>query len=123
MRPRSSLIAEVEVTEETPAGARIDEVGIHGLHLMEDGRTTRVIVTEKELGPATEPTLADLAKALTEVYDTDFGVHHPRWISRFTDATRQAATYRSGRVLLAGDAAHIHAPSGGRGSGSGSRTP
>jgi len=116
---RSSLIAEVQVTEETPAGARIDEVGIHGLHLMEDGRTTRVIVTEKELGPATEPGLADLAKALTEVYDTDFGVHHPRWISRFTDATRQAATYRSGRVLLAGDAAHIHAPSGGQGIGLG----
>ena len=116
---RSSLIAEVEVTGETPLGARIDEVGIHGLHLMEDGRTTRVIVTEKELGPATEPTLADLAKALTEIYDTDFGVHHPSWISRFTDATRQAAAYRSGRVLLAGDAAHIHAPSGGQGIGLG----
>ncbi|MGM0931390.1 MAG: FAD-dependent monooxygenase [Actinomycetota bacterium] len=116
---RSSLIAEVEVTEETPAGARIDEVGIHGLHLMEDGRITRVIVTEKQLGPATEPTLADLAKALTEIYDTDFGVHNPRWISRFTDTTRQAATYRSGRVLLAGDAAHIHAPSGGQGIGLG----
>ena len=116
---RSSLIAEVEVTEETPAGMRIDEVGVHGLHLMEDGRTTRVVVTEKQLGPATEPTLADLSKALTAVYDTDFGVHTPTWISRFTDATRQAAAYRSGRVLLAGDAAHIHAPSGGQGIGLG----
>jgi 3-(3-hydroxy-phenyl)propionate hydroxylase len=116
---RSSLIAEVEVTEETPAGMRIDEVGVHGLHLMEDGRTTRVIVTERQLGPATEPTLADLGKALTEVYNTDFGVHSPIWISRFTDATRQAAAYRSGRVLLAGDAAHIHAPSGGQGIGLG----
>ena len=86
---------------------------------MEDGRTTRVIVTEKQLGPATEPTLADLGKALTEIYDTDFGVHDPTWISRFTDATRQAAAYRSGRVLLAGDAAHIHAPSGGQGIGLG----
>lgn len=116
---RSSLIAEVEVTEETPAGARINEVGIHGLHLMEDGRTTRVIVTERQLGPATEPTLADLAKALIEIYDTDFGIHNPRWISRFTDATRQASSYRSGRVLLAGDAAHVHAPSGGQGIGLG----
>lgn len=116
---RSSLIAEVEVTEETPKGMRIDEVGVHGLHLMEDGRTMRVVVTEKQLGPATEPTLADLGKALTEVYDTDFGVHTPTWISRFTDATRQAAAYRSGRVLLAGDAAHIHAPSGGQGIGLG----
>lgn len=116
---RSSLIAEVEVTEETPAGIRIDEVGIHGLHLMEDGRTTRVVVTEKEIGPAAEPTLADLGKALREVFDTDFGVRNPTWISRFTDATRQAAAYRSGRVLLAGDAAHIHAPSGGQGIGLG----
>ncbi|MDF9276240.1 FAD-dependent monooxygenase [Arthrobacter sp. EH-1B-1] len=116
---RSSLIAEVEVTEETPTAMRIDEVGVHGLHLMEDGRTTRVVVTEKHLGPATEPTLADLSTALTDIYDTDFGVHSPTWISRFTDATRQAANYRSGRVLLAGDAAHIHSPSGGQGIGLG----
>ena len=116
---RSSLIAEVEVTEETPAGMRTDEVGVHGLHLMEDGRTVRVVVTEKQLGPAAEPTLADLGRALTAVYGTDFGIRSPTWISRFTDATRQAATYRSGRVLLAGDAAHVHAPSGGQGIGLG----
>lgn len=116
---RSSLIAEVEVTGETPAGMRIDEVGVHGLSLMEDGRTTRVVVTEKRIGPATEPTLADLSRALTDIYGTDFGVHSPTWISRFTDATRQAANYRSGRVLLAGDAAHIHSPSGGQGIGLG----
>ncbi len=116
---KSSLIAEVEVTEETPAGPRIDEVGIHGLHLMEDGRTMRVVVTEKRIGPGAEPGLADLSRALTEIYGTDFGVHNPTWISRFTDATRQASTYRSGRVLLAGDAAHIHSPSGGQGIGLG----
>jgi 2-polyprenyl-6-methoxyphenol hydroxylase-like FAD-dependent oxidoreductase len=116
---RSSLIAEVEVTEETPAGMRIDEVGVHGLHLMEDGRTTRVVVTEKHIGPPTEPTLADLSKALTDIYNTDFGVHSPTWISRFTDATRQAEAYRTGRVLLAGDAAHIHSPTGGQGIGLG----
>jgi len=116
---RSGLIAEVEVAEETPAGIRLDETGIHGLHLMEDGKTVRVIVTEQQLGPATEPTLADLGQALAKVYGTDFGVHHPTWISRFTNATRQAAAYRSGRVLLAGDAAHIHHPSGGQGIGLG----
>lgn len=116
---RSSLIAEVEVTGETPAGMRIDEVGVHGLSLMEDGRTTRVVVTEKHIGPATEPTLADLSRALKDIYSTDFGVHSPTWISRFTDATRQAEAYRSGRVLLAGDAAHIHSPSGGQGIGLG----
>ncbi len=116
---RSHLIAEVEVTEETPEGIRLDATGIHGLHLMEDGRTVRVMSTEQELGPATEPTLADLGEALTVVYGTDFGVHNPTWISRFTDATRQATAYRDRRVLLAGDAAHIHHPAGGQGIGLG----
>jgi 2-polyprenyl-6-methoxyphenol hydroxylase-like FAD-dependent oxidoreductase len=116
---RSNLIAEVEVSEPTPAGVRIDETGIHGLHVLEDGRTVRVVVTEQHVGAGAEPTLADLGRALTAVFGTDFGVHSPTWISRFTDATRQAAAYRSGRVLLAGDAAHIHSPAGGQGIGLG----
>ncbi|HET6826365.1 MAG TPA: FAD-dependent monooxygenase [Amnibacterium sp.] len=116
---RSNLIAEVEVAEEPPAGMRQDESGVHGLVPMADGRTYRVITTEQRLGPATEPTLADLSAALLAVYGTDFGVHDPIWISRFTDATRQAADYRAGRVLLAGDAAHIHYPAGGQGIGLG----
>jgi 3-(3-hydroxy-phenyl)propionate hydroxylase len=86
---------------------------------MEDGRTVRVVSSESELGITTEPTLADLSDNLTAVYGTDFGVHDPTWISRFTDATRQAAAYRKGRVLLAGDAAHIHSPAGGQGIGLG----
>ena len=49
------------------------------------------------------------------MYGTDFGIHNPTWISRFTDMTRQAAAYRAGRVLLAGDAAHVHYPAGGQG--------
>jgi len=112
---RSNLIAEVEVTEETPVGPRHDAIGVHGLQPLEDGKTVRVIVTERELGPAGEPTLAELSEALIAVFDTDFGVHNPTWISRFTDATRQAAAYRAGRVLLAGDSAHIHYPAGGQG--------
>jgi 3-(3-hydroxy-phenyl)propionate hydroxylase len=116
---RSNLIAEVEVSEPTPPGVRIDETGIHGLHLLEDGRTVRVVVTEQQVSPGSEPTLADLGRALRVVFGTDFGVHDPTWISRFTDATRQAAAYRSGRVLLAGDAAHIHSPAGGQGIGLG----
>ena len=86
---------------------------------MADGRTVRVVTTEQQLGPATEPTLAELSEALTAVYGTDFGIHSPTWISRFTDATRQAAAYRDRRVLLAGDAAHIHHPAGGQGIGLG----
>jgi 3-(3-hydroxy-phenyl)propionate hydroxylase len=112
---KSNLIAEVEVTEEIPKGIHHDEVGVHGLHRMEDGRTIRVIVTEKQLGPGSEPTLSDLSGALVGVFGSDFGIHSPIWISRFTDMTRQAETYRVGRVLLAGDSAHIHYPAGGQG--------
>ena len=112
---RSNLIAEVELTEEPPRGIRHDATGVHGLHRMEDGRTVRVIVTEQQLGPSSEPTLRELSEALITVYGTDFGIHNPTWISRFTDMTRQAAAYRVGRVLLAGDAAHVHYPAGGQG--------
>lgn len=112
---KSNLIAEVEVAEEPPRGVRHDATGVHGLHRMENGKTFRVVTTEQQLGPNSEPTLHDLSEALIAVYGTDFGVHSPTWISRFTDATRQAATYRAGRVLLAGDAAHIHYPVGGQG--------
>jgi 3-(3-hydroxy-phenyl)propionate hydroxylase len=112
---RSNLIAEVETSEEPPAGVRHDATGVHGLHRMEDGRTFRVVTTEQQLGPGSEPTLRDLSEALIAVYGTDFGIHNPTWISRFTDMTRQAAAYRAGRVLLAGDAAHVHYPAGGQG--------
>jgi 3-(3-hydroxy-phenyl)propionate hydroxylase len=112
---RSNLIAEVELTEEPPQGVRHDAAGVHGLHGMEDGRTFRVVTTEQQLGPGSEPTLRDLSEALIAVFGTDFGVHNPTWISRFTDMTRQAAAYRDGRVLLAGDAAHVHYPAGGQG--------
>jgi 2-polyprenyl-6-methoxyphenol hydroxylase-like FAD-dependent oxidoreductase len=112
---RSNLIAEVETTEEPPRGIRHDATGVHGLHTMEDRRTVRVVVTEQQLGPGSEPTLRDLSEALITVYGTDFGIHTPTWISRFTDMTRQAAAYRAGRVLLAGDSAHVHYPAGGQG--------
>ncbi len=112
---KSNLIAEVEVAEEPPRGIRHDATGIHALHRLEDGRTFRVIVTEQQLGPNSQATLRDLSEALITVYGTDFGIHSPTWISRFTDMTRQAAAYRARRVLLAGDSAHVHYPAGGQG--------
>ncbi|MGA2165117.1 MAG: FAD-dependent monooxygenase, partial [Solirubrobacteraceae bacterium] len=123
---RSNLIAEVEVTEEPDLGIRRDALGVHGIGRLEyeiregevvykDGGPVRVTVTECQLGPSSEPTLQDLSEALIAVYGSDFGIHNPTWISRFTDMTRQAAAYRAGRVLLAGDAAHVHYPAGGQG--------
>jgi 2-polyprenyl-6-methoxyphenol hydroxylase-like FAD-dependent oxidoreductase len=123
---RSNLIAEVEVTEEPELGIRRDDIGIHGISRLEyeirdgeivymDGGPVRVMVTERQLTTAGEPTLRDLSEALIDVYGTDFGIHDPTWISRFTDTTRQAAAYRAGRVLLAGDSAHVHYPAGGQG--------
>src|SRR5438128_10935006 len=73
------------------------------------------MVYEDQPGPESEPTLRDLHETLIDVYGTDYGIHSPTWISRFTDMARQAAAYRDRRVLLAGDAAHVHAPDGGQG--------
>ncbi len=112
---KSNMIAEVEMTEDPPRGVRHDAIGVHGLHRMEDGRTVRVVVTERQLGSGGDPTPSELSEALIAVYGTDFGLHNPTWISRFTDMTRHAAAYRDRRVLLAGDAAHVHSPAGGQG--------
>jgi 2-polyprenyl-6-methoxyphenol hydroxylase-like FAD-dependent oxidoreductase len=115
----SYLIAEVEMAAdsgETPSwGIRHDTLGVHSLSTLEDGRALRVMVTERRLEAAGEPTLRDLREAVAAVYGTDYGIHSPAWISRFTDAARQAAAYRDRRILLAGDAAHVHHPVGGQG--------
>jgi 2-polyprenyl-6-methoxyphenol hydroxylase-like FAD-dependent oxidoreductase len=111
---RSNLIAEARTTEAPPAGMRHDASGVHAIQALEDGRV-RIVTTEREVRTGAEPTLADVRAALVAVYGSDFGLHDPTWISRFTDATRQAERYRAGRVLLAGDAAHVHYPAGGQG--------
>jgi len=110
----SSLIAQVELAQEPEWGLRRDAVGVHALSRLEDG-PVGILVTEQHLGHTDEPTLSDLSEALIAVYGTDYGVHSPISISRFTDTTRQAASYRDRRVLLAGDAAHVHFPVGGQG--------
>jgi hypothetical protein len=122
----SNLIAEVEMTEKPELGIHRTAFGIHAFGRMEyeirDGKVVfkdvgpiRVMVPEQHSGAAGEPTLSDLSAALLKVCGTDYGVHSPTFLSRFTDMARQAAAYRSGRVLLAGDAAHVHSPVGGQG--------
>jgi 2-polyprenyl-6-methoxyphenol hydroxylase-like FAD-dependent oxidoreductase len=115
----SYLIAEVEMSLETGQapewGIRHDVLGVHSLSMLEHRGPVRVMVTERHLGATGEPTLRDLSEALTAVYGTDYGIHSPTWISRFSDMKRQAAAYRDRRVLLAGDAAHVHHPVGGQG--------
>ncbi|GFE86077.1 FAD-dependent monooxygenase [Steroidobacter agaridevorans] len=110
----SWLIAEADMSDEPEWGMRHDAAGLHGIGKLEDGRV-RIVLTESQLNSAPDPTLDDLRQALIAVYGTDYGIHTPTWISRFTDMTRQAAAYRDRRVLLAGDAAHVHPPVGGQG--------
>jgi 3-(3-hydroxy-phenyl)propionate hydroxylase len=112
---KSWLIAELQFTEEPAWGFREDATGTHAIGKLEDGRAMRVVLTEQQLKTGGEPTLSDVSEALIAVYGTDYGVHTPAAISRFTDMTRQAAAYRDRRVLLAGDAAHVHPPMGGQG--------
>jgi 3-(3-hydroxy-phenyl)propionate hydroxylase len=122
----SNILAEVEMKETPPYGVHRSAAGTYafgreeyeikgGEILYKDVGPIGVMVTEPNPNATNEPTLDDLKQLLLAACGTDYGVHNLTWISRFTDMTRQAAEYRRGRVLLAGDAAHVHSPIGGQG--------
>lgn len=122
----SNILAEAEMEEEPPLGVHRTALGMHAFgreqYEIRDGKVVfasegpiNVMVTENNAGATSEPTLGDLRQALIAACGTDYGIHSLTWISRFTDMSRQASAYRNGRVLLAGDAAHVHSPVGGQG--------
>ena len=111
----SFMIAEVEMASAPEIGVRPEGGGIGPVNREQGGGPYGVVLKEPRVDHAREPTLEDLRELLVAAYGTDYGAHSPNWISRFTDMTRQAASYRAGRVLLAGDAAHVHSPHGGQG--------
>jgi 2-polyprenyl-6-methoxyphenol hydroxylase-like FAD-dependent oxidoreductase len=111
----SYLIAEAAMAEEPEFGVRKGERGINALAKIDDGGRVRMVLIEPEVRQGAEPTLDELREVLVAVYGSDFGVHDVTWLSRFSDMARQAAAYRERRVLLAGDAAHVHSPTGGQG--------
>lgn len=109
------LIAEMETADEPAWGIRRGERGVNAIGKLDDGKRAGVVLVEPHVASGDEPTLQDLRDALVAVYGTDFGVRNVTWLSRFSDMARQAVSYRAGRVLLAGDAAHVHSPTGGQG--------
>ena len=109
----SSIVAEVEMDEEPELGLRPGGGG--GFGRAEGSELIRVVVREEQVEQTDEPTLRDLSGALISAYGTDYRLRSAAWIFRFTDMARQAASYRAGRVLLAGDSAHVHSPMGGQG--------
>jgi 3-(3-hydroxy-phenyl)propionate hydroxylase len=111
----SWMIAEVEMDEAPVVGMRPEGGGIGPVNPLDGGGPFRVVLTERHAEHTRDPDMNELREVLVAAYGTDFGLRSANWISRFTDMARQAVSYRRGRVLLAGDAAHVHPPQGGQG--------
>ncbi|HEY4454816.1 MAG TPA: FAD-dependent monooxygenase [Pseudonocardiaceae bacterium] len=113
-----NLLGDVELNDppERPKQLERHEAGLISVLQIRPG-WYRIIATQRErqADPHEPVTFEEMRAAVEKIAGTDFGMHSARWLSSFTDATRQAQRYRVGRVLLAGDAAHIHLPVGGQG--------
>jgi 2-polyprenyl-6-methoxyphenol hydroxylase-like FAD-dependent oxidoreductase len=111
----SYLIAEVDLVEEPEWGMRHGAKGLTAaIGKLEEGGA-RMVLVEPGIEKSGAPVLSDIREALIAVYGKDFGLRSAAYISRFSNMTRQAASYRKRRVLIAGDAAHVHSPMGGQG--------